>query len=646
LLGLLAALLLISAVIAADASAAWTPPIPVSDVGVVGRTPRVEVDAAFNATVVWESGNSPNRSIRSAFRPAGGPWQSPTSLIAAGSDCHDPELAVNPGGAAVVVADCGSGATAMSAAYRPAGGAWGSAVTVTGSGSGIDPRVDIDDDGNSVAVWETSTNTVQSAYRPAAGPWAAGGLVSPAADVALDPDVAISRTGRALATWRHDVSPSNPVFTVETTSRQDAGPWGATPQVLTPPATSTLPVVEYEPRVTWNRTGGRLAVWSNTTTPSFPVLQSEWGSAGDFGSWGGDALVQSSSDGVRTVEEPQVALDDQGRAVAVWRSVNSGGQFRTQAATTSFINDNWTMPVTLGTTEIGGPARPAVAIDPAGDSTIVWRDLSGTAFAVSRPPGGAFGPPVPLASTSFGNPRVTMDTAGDALATWDDQGSTPARVVVTVNDVTPPALSLDGPSAAATGSPIALSATATDVWSSPVTLSWDLGDGSTATGSSVSHAYGSAGTETVTVTATDGAGNTATRSLQITVKRPGGLGPVDLGVSVPKQSWRKIRRAHGVKLRCTLDAIGECQATASVSGRVARRLGLKAGKGSRALSLGTGRVAVTAAGRATALKVKLSRDARTAISRADQSVPLKLSVKGTAPGRASASLKRKLVIRR
>src|SRR5215211_2001398 len=62
-----------------------------------------------------------------------------------------------------------------------------------------------------------------------------------------------------------------------------------------------------------------------------------------------------------------------------------------------------------------------------------------------------------------------------------------------------------------------MSATARDRWSGPPTIRWEFGDGSTATGASVSHAYAAAGTLAVRVTATDGAGNVTTRTATITV---------------------------------------------------------------------------------------------------------------------------------
>jgi PKD repeat protein len=54
---------------------------------------------------------------------------------------------------------------------------------------------------------------------------------------------------------------------------------------------------------------------------------------------------------------------------------------------------------------------------------------------------------------------------------------------------------------------------------SATTISWDFGDGAEAAGTSVTHAYGAAGTYVVAVTATDAAGNPTTVSRTIVVAR-------------------------------------------------------------------------------------------------------------------------------
>ncbi len=650
---------------APEAGADWTAPLKVSAVDVSAGAPEVDVDDAGSVTVVWVSG-APG-SIRSAYRPAGGAWESSSERVHPIFDCHDPQLAVNPAGAAVAVADCGTGTATMRAAYRPAGGSWAASVVLPGSGSGSEPRVGLDDAGNAVVVW-ASAGTVQSAYRPAAGGWAGATQVSPAGDVTLEPQVAMSPTGAALAIWRHELdrSPTDPVVTVEVSIRHGGGPWSA-PSVRTPAATSTIPVAEYEPQVRWNRTGKRLAVWANRTTPERALLQKTYGTS-DFGGWGGGtSLIQDASDGVTSVEAPQAALDGAGRAVAVWRSYNGAG-FRTQASMTASPDGIWSAPVFLADVETG-LAEPQVAVAPGGNAAAVWRTSSARISAATRPPGGAFLPATTISSgdsTGAAAPRVVMTTAGDAIAAWSESTMGPTRIAVSVDDVTPPVLSaIAVPAGVEAGAAAAMSAAAADAWS-PVTVAWELGDGTTIAGEAISHTYAAAGTRTVTVTATDAAGNAAAATREIVVTQaPGGAGPVGghpggglpagggpaptpvtLGVTVPRQSWRAIRKAKAVKLRCTLDVAGGCKARATVTRSLAERLRLELDDRARTLRVGRGSVTIASGGRATRLEVALGRRVRRAIGRTRRRVALTLKVTGSAPGRASTTLTRRLTIRR
>ena len=96
--------------------------------------------------------------------------------------------------------------------------------------------------------------------------------------------------------------------------------------------------------------------------------------------------MQDASDGVTSVEAPQVALDDQGHAVAVWRSYNGTG-FRTQASTTATLFGSWSAPVFLADVETG-LAEPQVAVAPGGNAAAVWRTSSASISAATRPAAG------------------------------------------------------------------------------------------------------------------------------------------------------------------------------------------------------------------------------------------------------------------
>ena len=92
------------------------------------------------------------------------------------------------------------------------------------------------------------------------------------------------------------------------------------------------------------------------------------------------------------------------------------------------------------------------------------------------------------------------------------------------------------PATGAAGATVAMSATATELWSGPPSISWDFGDGGTGAGGSTSHVYAAAGTYLVRVTATDGAGNSTSVTRTIVV------GPAAVDSTAPVLSGARLRR--------------------------------------------------------------------------------------------------------
>jgi PKD repeat protein len=649
----LAGLCGLACLVASAARAAWIPPVAVSHEGLEAGDPQLAVDGGGNVTVAWVSG-TPNHAIVVAEHPAGGEWTNPVERIQATNNCQDPGLAVDPAGAAILVADCQTGATPMRYASRSVNGTWSVSGEIPGSGAGEEPRVAMDDSGNAVVVWSGASSTVRSNYRKAAGGWEASALqVSPAGKVSQLPDVSVSPTGRAIAVWLEDrdETVSDPVVQVDSIGRQGSAAWSGF-KFLSGTATGTVPVVFSEPQVTIGA-GGRFAAWAQLSSPNPPVLSNAWGGPGDFGGWGEGGSHTSLDAGYET-ETPRVALDDSGRAVATWRARKiSNGDFIVRAASTGSINDSWSSQVTLATGG-NGALQPDVAIDPGGDATVVWR-LGGTVSALTRPPGGSLASPgVPISNSAhpgFGEPRVAMDTRGDGIAAWSSPGTTSTHIAVAVNDVTPPTISFTAPVPVVAGSAVGLNAIAADTWS-PTSLSWDFGDGTAASGNSVSHVYASAGAKTATVTATDAAGNNASVAIPVTVMPAPGKGGsgsgrhrVVLTATVVKQPWQKIEKAKAIKLRCKLDVAGTCAAKASIGAPVAKRIGLKVGKGQKQVAVGKG-FAQAKAGQLTVVKVKLTGRSLGAIAAAIEPVAVTIAVTGSAAGSDSANLTSRLKIPR
>ena len=103
---------------------------------------------------------------------------------------------------------------------------------------------------------------------------------------------------------------------------------------------------------------------------------------------------------------------------------------------------------------------------------------------------------------------------------FDGGGQSQTRSSAAGFDGEPPAkptLSVSPGGSAVVGQAITFEAKASDAWSPPVDFAWDFGDGGTGSGQTVTHTFGSPGTFTVRVTASDKAGNTASANTTVTV---------------------------------------------------------------------------------------------------------------------------------
>ncbi|MGN6373153.1 MAG: PKD domain-containing protein [Solirubrobacteraceae bacterium] len=127
---------------------------------------------------------------------------------------------------------------------------------------------------------------------------------------------------------------------------------------------------------------------------------------------------------------PQVVLDASGNATAVWeRWVGSDIAVETAYRP---AGGNWQPPVDIseegsGTVTAGehNAYSPSLAVDAAGDTTVVWARSAGTnkilVQAVYRPAGGAWQTPVDLGEMNSAidpEPWVAADEAGDTTAIW------------------------------------------------------------------------------------------------------------------------------------------------------------------------------------------------------------------------------------
>ncbi len=168
------------------------------------------------------------------------------------------------------------------------------------------------------------------------------------------------------------------------------------------------------PRLALDPAGDAVAAWYSLSGTNYIVRAASRPAGGSFG-----APVSLSATG-QNADEPQVAIDPAGDAVAVWRRSN-GTNYIIQAASRP-AGGSFGAPVDLSLAGQSA-AVPQVAFDPGDNALVVWSSFNGTnnvVQAASRPVGGSFGAPADVSPSGQDSeyPEVALDQAGDAVLVW------------------------------------------------------------------------------------------------------------------------------------------------------------------------------------------------------------------------------------
>jgi hypothetical protein len=498
--------------------------------------PRIGVDEDGSATAVWIHDNS----VVSKTRPPGGSWSGDPVRLDPGEDPPQdrfPLVASAPNGEVVAVWQTMEGEdSVLHWASKSPGGNWSAAKRLTGAvGPFVVPlRLKAGPEGSFALLFDdlgdlrTLLRTPDGNWETTPVPLNAQQRASEPADVAVDPD------GRLIAAWNEGGS------AVQAAVRKAGGAFE--------PIEVGYSYAGVEGARLVNGAAGAVTIVWIVQVPNACPEQAD------------DSVVRAATvAGNKATRELNVPLcapvefnsldaaaSPGGSILALWRWDSSfeaksgigaiergpGGQWDDEAAT---------LP---GTAADDHDPRAVVTAD--GIALAVWmRDVfnaaGDTPYAARRFPGLTWGGPEQLAEPSnvalhvLETGGVDADSKGNAVAAWMDHDLSTRlgndTILAAAFDGAPPdvrSLSVSPGGIAVVGQAITFHATASDSWSPPVTFHWDFGDGTTAdTGTGdATHAFATAGTFTVTVTARDDAGNTAAATTTVTVgAAQGGQGP-------------------------------------------------------------------------------------------------------------------------
>ena len=146
--------------------------------------------------------------------------------------------------------------------------------------------------------------------------------------------------------------------------------------------------------------------------------------------WQTPAPLETSDAG--TVEMPAIAMNGSGNAMLVWRRSLSGNS-QVWSSQYSAGSKSWSTPVPValptGTANVGTAAAPDIAIDANGNAVAVWQQYQNAIWGIWAnhfSPGTGWATAVRIDSVAGPSnfPRVTFDSDGNALAVWEQSDGT------------------------------------------------------------------------------------------------------------------------------------------------------------------------------------------------------------------------------
>ena len=394
-----------------DASGALGAVQDVSEPGEQGEDPQVDVDAAGNATIVWNQFNTPDGMARARRMTAAGVLEDPKDISSATESALEPRLAVDPSGNAVVVWVSYDGVGDIVRARRiDAHGGLGATLDVsTQVEFAFRQQVALDPAGNAVIVWQSNSGP-DSVIRARPIDVANGFLpivtLSGGGERAFSPQVAFDGSGRPTAAWLRSDG------TIQARQTAPGGGLGPIEDL------SAVGAASVGPELAVDRSGSATVVWPRFDGVNETIELRRIASNRAVGE-----IVRLSAGGDDS--EPQVAVDDVGNATVVWLHRSDAG-FTVQSRTVSPGGQ-------LGpTVDVAPPSEelmtPRVATDPSGSSTAVWgRDGdSGNVIAGARFLAPAPAPPllVPPASSAPA-PALPAPASASPAAAPDPSASCP-----------------------------------------------------------------------------------------------------------------------------------------------------------------------------------------------------------------------------
>ena len=383
-----------------------------SDVG-NAVTPHVACNVSGEAVTVWSQTDGLRFHIWAAQYSPGTGWLAPVQVENNTiGNAELPRVAIGTDGAAVAVWQQHDGIrwNIGSARCTPAG-SWGVPELIENDdvSDALEARVVLDGLGHAVATWSQTDafrfNLWANVHTPGVG-WG-GALKIEGEDLgnAGEPALAADGAGRVAVVWsqfdgtRYNIR----------ANRHDAWTgWAGDLTIETEDTASAR-----HPRVAMDGAGNAFAVWEQFNGIRDSIRANRMSPAG---AWGASQLIENDDTGSAWL--PQVGADGAGNALAVWQQHDG---FRWNILSNRFVAGvGWGVPQSAESYGFANAEDPRLAVDGAGRAVAAWRQFDGIRYdlAASRNLSGTASALLEAQPGTVASAELAIDGVGRAHAVW------------------------------------------------------------------------------------------------------------------------------------------------------------------------------------------------------------------------------------
>jgi len=376
--------------------------------------------ATLTTAITDLSGNPLDNNVSWSFTTVARNWGSPALIESDDAgDAFNPKIAVDGSGNALVVWRQSDGTRFNIWANRFDGRNWGSATLIENdnAGNASGPQIAFNSSDSGLTVWRQYDGTRNSIWsnRFDGTSWGSAELIeSDNAGDAFNPQIAVDRSGNALAVWRQSDGARNNIWA----NRFDGASWGSA-ELIESDNTGDAS----NPQIAFDSSGNAFAVWQQSDGTRFNI----WTNRFNGTSWASAALIESEDAG--DAFSPQIAFDSSGNAFAVW--YQSDGIVR-NIWVNRFDGNSWGS-ATLIENGAGHASSPQITFDSSGNALAVWQQFDGARNNIwaNRFDGSSWGSARLIERDNAGNassPQIVFDSSGNALAVWQQSDGTLSSV--------------------------------------------------------------------------------------------------------------------------------------------------------------------------------------------------------------------------